>query len=230
MPEEFCQFTHAPRARGLIKTILAPFAKWLCFTVALLGAAGSARAQTLADAALVQALGKGGYVLVMRHASSPSAAPDKAAANPDNINAERQLDEAGRKAAQAMGDALKKLRIPIGDVQSSPTYRALETVRIAAFGKAKAIPELGDGGQGMMADTAGIRSNWLKNAVSETPPPGSNTLIVTHMPNIVGAFGQAASDIKEGETLVFQFGEDGTATMRARVKIEEWPLLAAKQR
>ena len=80
---------------------------------------------------LVQRLRQGGYVLVMRHASSPREAPTKEIANADNPKLERQLDEAGRSGARAMGNAVRVLRIPIGAVLTSPTYRAMETVRLA---------------------------------------------------------------------------------------------------
>jgi hypothetical protein len=56
---------------------------------------------------LVTELQSGGYVLVMRHASSPRQAPTSATANPDNSKLERQLDHAGREGATAMGDALR---------------------------------------------------------------------------------------------------------------------------
>jgi len=85
--------------------------------------AGTALAQDLRGEALVKALQKGGYVLVMRHASSPREVPDKQAANSDNSKPERQLDEVGRNTAIAMGKALRDLRIPISNVLSSPTYR-----------------------------------------------------------------------------------------------------------
>src|SRR5499427_3466980 len=101
------------------------------FAAAMMWFAGTALAQDLHGEALVKALQKGGYVLVMRHASSPREVPDKQAANPDNSKPERQLDEVGRGTAIAMGKALRDLKIPIGNVLSSPTYRALETVRLA---------------------------------------------------------------------------------------------------
>jgi hypothetical protein len=90
------------------------------FAAAMTWFAGTARAQDLHGEALVKALQKGGYVLVMRHASSPREVPDKQAANPDNSKPERQLDEVGRNTAIAMGKALRDLRIPIGNVLSSP--------------------------------------------------------------------------------------------------------------
>ena len=82
---------------------------------------------------LVNALRQGGYVIVMRHASSPREVPDKQTANPDNVKPERQLDQEGRSTATAMGKALRDLKIPVGAVFTSPTYRALETIRYAQF-------------------------------------------------------------------------------------------------
>jgi hypothetical protein len=65
----------------------------------MLLAASQASAQTLSGAALVNALKQGGYVIVMRHASSPAVPPDKEHANADNTKLERQLDAAGRAGA-----------------------------------------------------------------------------------------------------------------------------------
>src|SRR3989442_15372367 len=117
--------------------------------LAVLLVTGTARAQTLSGDALVSALRQGGYIIVMRHASSPRETPDKQTANADNVNAERQLDAAGRASAAAMGKALRDLRIPIGEVLTSPTYRAFETIRFAQWANPKSYAELGDNGQGM---------------------------------------------------------------------------------
>jgi hypothetical protein len=78
-------------------------------------------AQTPSSEELIGRLRQGGYVLVMRHASSPREAPSKEVANADNTKLERQLDEAGRRNATAMGEAIRALRIPIGIVLTSPT-------------------------------------------------------------------------------------------------------------
>src|SRR5580698_2239384 len=96
-------------------------------------------AQTLSGDALLKALRQGGYVIVMRHASSPREVPDKQSANPDNLKPERQLDAEGRTTATAMGKALRDLKIPVGDVFTSPTYRALETVKYAQLGTPKPV-------------------------------------------------------------------------------------------
>jgi phosphohistidine phosphatase SixA len=167
-------------------------------------------------------------VLLMRHASSPEARPDKAAADPENTNLERQLDEKGRETARTMGEAVKTIGIPIGDVLSSPTYRARETVRLESFGRAQTFAEIGDGGQSMQRITE-APAEWLRKRVAQAPRPGSDTVIVTHMPNIVAAFGQAASAATDGGTFVFRPDGKGGAELIARVKIEEWPALAREQ-
>lgn len=88
-----------------------------------------AQEQTLSGDALVAVLSQGGYVLLIRHASSPAAPPTATAAQPDNLKLERQLDDKGQSAARAMGASIKALSVRVGDVWSSPTYRALETVK-----------------------------------------------------------------------------------------------------
>jgi phosphohistidine phosphatase SixA len=108
-------------------------------------------AQSLAGDAPVKALRDGGYVIVMRHASSPREVPNRQTANPDNVTLERQLDEAGRAASVAMGRALRDLKIPVGEVLTSPTYRALETVRLAQLADPRTQTELGDGGRACRA-------------------------------------------------------------------------------
>jgi phosphohistidine phosphatase SixA len=174
----------------------------------------------LSGDALVQALRKGGYIIVMRHASSPREVPDKATANPDNTKPERQLDAEGRATAAAMGKALRELRIPIGEVLSSPTYRAMETIRLAGLPAAKPVPELGDNGQSMSGGT-GEQARWLQRRVTEFSS-GANTLLVTHLPNLTRAFPQDAMGMADGEALIFAPDGKGGAKVIGRVKIDEW--------
>jgi len=171
----------------------------------------------------VKALRQGGYVIVMRHASSPREVPDKTTANPDNVKPERQLDEAGRTTATSMGKALRNLKIRVGQVFTSPTYRALETVKYAQLGTAMPVPELGDNGQSMQGGTE-AQAAWLKKAVTQFPSNKTNTILVTHFPNIRGAFPELA-EVADGECLVYGPDGKGGATLVGRIKIEEWPKL-----
>ncbi len=186
----------------------------------------AADAATLAGRELVTALRHGGYVILMRHASSPRTPPEGAKADPENLQHERQLDEVGRDSARAMGSALHRLRIPIGQVLSSPTYRALETVRLAQLGRPWTSDELGDGGQSMRPDANSTRGAWLRAKVAEPPKPGTDTVIVTHYPNISEAFPGAAKDLADGEALIFRPRGHSGSELVARVRIEEWSRLA----
>jgi phosphohistidine phosphatase SixA len=185
---------------------------------ALLVVTDHASAQTLSGAALVRALRQGGYVIVMRHASSPREVPNAQMADPDNVKLERQLDEAGREASVAMGRALRDLKLPIGDVLTSPTYRALETVRLAQLPNPRSYAELGDGGQSMQGATS-AQATWLRERVTDLPA-GTNTIIVTHMPNISQAF-PAWGTVADGEAVIVGAG----GRVVGRIKIDDWPRL-----
>jgi phosphohistidine phosphatase SixA len=185
---------------------------------------GSAGAQSLPSDS-VAALRAGGHVFVMRHAHSPSERPDAASAHRGNVQLERQLDAGGRAAAVAMGIAVRNLGIPIGEILTSPTFRALETVRALDLGDARAVEELGDGGLDMRPDVEGKRPAWLRAKASESPPASSNVLLITHLPNLRGAFGDDAADMADGETLILR-PDGGGVVVVGRVRIDEWSSLA----
>ena len=189
----------------------------------MLAFVATAHGQALTGAKLVEALQQGGYVMVMRHAHSPQAAPPKEAANPDNPGDERQLDERGITTATEMGKAIRALKIPIGEVLSSPTYRALETIKFANLAAAHVVPQLGENVKSMQASST-AQAEWLRHRVTEFPK-GTNTLLVTHNPNLVAAFPSDAVGVADGEALVFGSDGKGGATLVARIKIEDWPKL-----
>ena len=201
---------------------------WLMFALSLLLqvvgvllVAGTAHAQTVSGDGLGSALRHGGYVIVMRHASSPREVPDKHTANADNAHHERQLDPNGHTTAMAMGKALRDLKIPVGDVFTSPAYRAIETVRLAQLATARPQVELGDGGQSMQG-VAPSQAAWLQKKVTQFPSV-TNTILVTHQPNMAGAFPELTAGLADGEALIFGSDAKGGAALVARVTIEEWP-------
>jgi phosphohistidine phosphatase SixA len=192
----------------------------------LSGLASLAPAQTLPSDALIAALQKGGNVIVIRHASSPRELPTTQSADPENKTRERQLDQRGRDTAQAMGKAFRDLKIPVGQVFSSPTFRARETIKLADFPEPRIVPELGDGGASMQASSDSATA-WLRKQVIQSTA-GANTLLVTHMPNISQAFPEQSRGLEDGEALIFAPDNSGGAKLLARVKIEQWPSMAKR--
>ena len=199
------------------------YIKWMSVTgiFFLLLISEAARAQTISKNDLADALRAGGYVIVMRHASSPRQRPDASTADPDNVNRERQLDEKGRRQAQAMGEALHRLGIPVGKVLSSPAYRALETARQMGFSDIDIADELGN--QGMRVSRKAYVA-WLRADVVK-PPASGNRLLITHGPNVVGAFPGYAAGMQAGEALIFHPDGKGGTVMVSRIQITDWPSL-----
>jgi len=174
---------------------------------------------------LVKALRQGGYVLVMRHANAPATPPDHASADPDNAHAERQLDEAGRAQAHAVGAALHRMGIPIGRVLVSPAYRARETARLAGLPPLQPVEQLSEGPAGMMAMADKMRMGYLRKAAAERPLAGTNTIIITHTPNILAAFGREAKGIAPAEVMVMQPDGHGGSTLVTRLTAQDWMAL-----
>src|SRR5688500_10542444 len=99
--------------------------------LALLGVLGvrpESSAQ-LIDKDFVSALQEGGYIIYMRH---PRTNPDQSDTDPlnlENIKAQRQLTDEGRKQAQAIGEAFRMMKIAVHKVISSRFYRAYEAAK-----------------------------------------------------------------------------------------------------
>ena len=69
------------------------------------------------------------------------------------------------------------------------------------------------------------RSKALRKLLGTTPPPGKNTVIVSHKPNLVDAAGKDLVDISEGEAAIFKPEGDGKFKLVARVTVEKWGLM-----
>jgi hypothetical protein len=70
------------------------------------------------------------------------------------------------------------------------------------------------------------RAAALKKLVETPLAPGTTLIVVTHKPNIMDALGRDWFDVREGEASIF-LPDPGGSMLVARVKIEEWPGLAA---
>lgn len=178
-------------------------------------------APSRSNARVVKALQQGGCVLVMRHASAPVWRPESDAAEADNTSRERQLDDSGKAYARAMKEAIRRLHIRVDEVFSSPAYRALETVRLAGFAQPRTETQLDE----ITLDDADSRSLWLRTKAAQPPRPGTNILIVTLLPNILGSLGDIVSAVAPGEALVFRPDGTGAVKLLARIRIEQWSQL-----
>ena len=96
------------------------------------------------SAKLLSELRQGGYVLFLRHASTDFSQNDSRMTSFEDCATQRNLTDKGRAEARALGEHVRRLKIPIGEVLASPFCRTMETARLA-FGKARATNEVRGG-------------------------------------------------------------------------------------
>ncbi|MFY9957531.1 histidine phosphatase family protein [Bradyrhizobium sp.] len=178
------------------------------------------------DKDIAQALRAGDLVVVVRHGAT---FPDQADTDPlnfDNIGAQRNLNDKGKALAKAFGDALRQAGVPIGKVYTSKYNRAYETAVIAGFQDIEKTTDLTEGGLIVSPNENGRRAEAFRKMVATAPKAHTNTILITHQPNIVAALGKDWFDVKEGEASVFR-PADGSYKLVARVQMDEWPRIAA---
>ena len=181
-----------------------------------------AHAQTEDMQALAGAMKQGGYVIVFRHGATNRNQADTDPLNFDNIAKQRLLSEQGKRVATQVGEAFKKLGIPLGKVYTSKFNRAVETGRLMSGGDVTPTLDVTEGGLVVTPIENDRRAEALKKMAGMVPEAGKNTLIVTHKPNIMDAFGKDWFDVKEGEASVFRPDGSGKAVLLARPQAVDW--------
>jgi hypothetical protein len=85
---------------------------------------------------------------------------------------------------------------------ASAYCRALESARPAGFDRI--APSLDVSEPQNVPSVEGQRRAELRKLVSTPPAAGTDTVIITHRPNILDAFAKDFSDVGEGEVLIFE--------------------------
>jgi phosphohistidine phosphatase SixA len=177
------------------------------------------------DKDVASALRAGGLVIVVRHGATFPDQADTDPFHPDNIAAQRNLNDKGKALAKAFGDALRQIGVPVGKVYTSLFNRAYETAVLAGFSDIEKTADLTEGGLVVSPNENNRRADALRNMLGTAPRAGTDTIIITHKPNIVDALGKDWFDVKEGEASIFR-PENGRYQLIARVQMDEWPRLA----
>lgn len=206
----------------------------LCVMLALLPTVTFAE-PVATESGWLESIRLGGYVIVLRHGLTGSDASKDAMANPakkaDSMSApaktsgERQLSEQGRAQAKLVGEMLRKFKVPVGLVVTSPLLRAVDTGTLLGFGETVSSPDLAEAGPALPPEENQRRAEALRKLVSQRPPADNNVVIVTHKPNILDAFGQDWSDVREGEASVFEPDGKVGAKFIVRIRADEWNAL-----
>jgi phosphohistidine phosphatase SixA len=171
-------------------------------------------------------LKQGGYVVVIRHGrtnESPEFPKDASPTDLASCVGQLMLNDAGKDQARAIGDAFKKAGIPVGKVLASGYCRAIEMARLA-FGRTDTSDAL------LLAafvPVAGApvpppwpqRVEMMKEMIATAPDAGTNTILVTHFPNVKVALG---IQINFGDAAIVKPDGHGGAAVVARILSKDW--------
>jgi phosphohistidine phosphatase SixA len=165
-------------------------------------AASAAGAPDITGVALVEALKAGGHAIYVRHGHADQGI-DKDAVRLGPCSEQRGLSAFGRADAAQVGQAFKKLGIPVGQVYASPYCRAIETANIA-FGPAEVDHDLrlwhGELTDAQRASLPGV----VRDKLARAPRPGTNAVYVAHnSKDVLGV------DLAQGEAAVLRLDGGG---------------------
>ena len=200
---------------------------WTTVAVVLLGP-GRPQAQDqslqprLEGRALIEALQKGGLVILIRHMSTDSFVPGEGTHDDRDCASQRNLDERGRQEAREIGAAFKRLGIPVGTVLTSPYCRCVETGKLA-FEKGTTSEDLAVFDE-LPGPEKEARGKLIRKMLNTKPADGRNTIMITHTGTLLYSFGLQTRP--EGIAHIFRPAEFGNAIYLGRVIPEEWSALA----
>jgi hypothetical protein len=189
------------------------------FTTAILSIGSiaiSLSTQAQDPSTLINALKQGGHIIYFRHekvvtGERPTAITQLPARYGKCLEPEKTLGTASVTTMKQIGEKFKAFNIPVGQVLSSSSCRAIETAWYT-FGKAEIEPKL----DGTPRDKIWVE---LHNLLLTPPTKGTNTIFSTHSTNIKALAGLV---LDEGEAVVFTPDGKGGFTQVGRIKKNEW--------
>jgi hypothetical protein len=166
---------------------------------------------------VLTALREGGYIIYFRHTSTDFGQNDDKMTGFEDCSKQRNLTDAGRAEARAIGAAIRSLRIPIGEVLASPFCRTRETAELI-FGRATVSTAVRGG-----PASEGARYDDLRTLFTRPVPGNVNLAIASHGNPFVAIAGPPY--LAEGEAAVIQPLGDSRFSIVARIKKDEWATL-----
>jgi hypothetical protein len=178
--------------------------------------------------ALIDALRGGGFNIYFRHAATDWSQDDNVSKPADWQSCDpakaRQLSDRGRETAQSIGQAMRRLGIPVSQVLASPYCRTMETARLLQVGDVEASDAVINmrvasffGGRDAVIETA-------RFLLGSTPPGDGNRVIVAH-----GNVARDATPVypNEAEAIIFRPSGHDQFEVFGRLKPAQFAALAA---
>lgn len=151
---------------------------------------------------VIKQLQKGGYVLYVRHGNTDASHPDRApSVDLNDCMTQRPLTEEGRLVMIGVGQSIRKVKIPVGEVIASPLCRAKESA-LAAFGEHFVVSDLLMYTGNMTTEEKKPVVNATRRLLSTPVSGGGNRVLVAHAPNLMDMMGYFPKP--EGTVVVFK--------------------------
>jgi len=128
-------------------------------------------------------LRRGGLVLLKRHGATGADLGDPPGYRLDDCATQRNLSEQGRAQARQMGERLRREKVPIARVYTSPWCRCRETATLA-FGRAEDWEPLSSVFDFPQRDAEFTERVRKRIAGYASRNPGGNVVMVTHNVNV----------------------------------------------
>lgn len=160
------------------------------------------------DAALWKELRRGSSVLLIRHASTEPGLGDPPAFRLGDCATQRNLSAKGREESARLGERLRREKVPIARVFTSPWCRCRDTAMLA-FGRAEDWEPLSSIFDYPDREADYSESVRKRIAGYAARPPGGNVVMVTHNVNIAAL---TKLSVAQGEIVVVR--ADGCCALR----------------
>ena len=166
---------------------------------------------------LINSLQTGGHIIYMRHGMTNHEQKDNTQDFTD-CTQQRNLSDSGREQLKIIGKAIRELKIPIGDVLSSPYCRAKHTADIT-FGKFTVESKLQFSISKNLEESQRL-GEQLKQMMYQASTENSNAVFVGHTSNLRDGLGIWPKP--EGVIVVFK-KQQGKLLFLGMIKPNEWP-------
>jgi hypothetical protein len=135
------------------------------------------------------------------------------------------LTDLGRQHAKQIGAAMRALHLPIAAVRTARLCRAQTTGRLLRVAPMTDDARLDAASTWVNRGAAAALQRATLQILSETPPDGTNVVLISSPLDIPAPQPAALQDLGPGETIAFRPGPAGNATLLARIGESAWPAL-----